>query len=162
MENIEYEWLKQTRNLLLEQCSNLEEEELSKEFDFGLKSIKNTLVHIAGCYHAWLGAFVLGKTDTPLFDQVEIDHMGINEIKQYFWQADLYVEAVLNQSKDKLNTIIENKLVWKANNEVIRKSAHQLLFHSITHEFHHKGQIGTMFRKLGHSSNHTDILALDI
>ncbi|MDW8564373.1 hypothetical protein [Staphylococcus shinii] len=37
----EYEWVKQNRNILLEQCSILNENEFSKELYFGFQSIKN-------------------------------------------------------------------------------------------------------------------------
>ncbi len=36
----EYQWVKQNRNILLEQCSTLNENEFSKEFEFGFQSIK--------------------------------------------------------------------------------------------------------------------------
>ena len=59
MENHGYDWVKQTRQILLDQCTELSESDFTKEFGFGFQSIRDSLVHVAGCYHAWLGSFVL-------------------------------------------------------------------------------------------------------
>ncbi|MGW7987676.1 DinB family protein [Staphylococcus shinii] len=158
----EYEWVKQNRNILLEQCSILNENEFSKEFDFGFQSIKKSLIHIAGCYHAWLGSFVLEKTKTPLFTSEEIEELKIDDIKQYFLQADNYMEDILKRSSNELDNYIEKSPAWKQGNESIMKTVRQLLFHSVTHEYHHKGQIVTMLRMLGYTPNNTDVLFLYI
>ncbi|WP_073504838.1 DinB family protein [Staphylococcus succinus] len=158
----EYEWVKQNRNILLEQCSILNENEFSKEFEFGFQSIKKSLIHIAGCYHAWLGSFVLEKTKTPLFTSEEIEELEIDDIKKYFLQADQYMEEILKRSSNELDNYIEKSPAWKQGNERIMKTMHQLLFHSVTHEYHHKGQIVTMLRMLGYTPNNTDVLFLDI
>lgn len=158
----EYEWVKQNRNILLEQCSILNENEFSKEFEFGFLSIKKSLIHIAGCYHAWLGSFVLEKTKTPLFTNEEIEELKINDIKQYFLQADQYIEEILQRNSNEWDNYIEKSPEWNQGNETIKKTVHQLLFHSVTHEYHHKGQIVTMIRMLGYTPNNTDVLFLDI
>ncbi|WP_078435269.1 DinB family protein [Metabacillus halosaccharovorans] len=46
------------------------------------------------------------------------------------------------------NWFIEKEPSWKAGSGFIRETPHQLLFHSITHESHHKGQIVSMIRLL--------------
>ncbi|MBU7592725.1 DinB family protein [Metabacillus halosaccharovorans] len=160
MERIEYEWIKQTRQILLEQCRELTEEEFTKEFEFGFLSIRDTFVHVAGCYHAWLGSFVLSETTFPLLKKEVINNMKVDDIQRYFNQADEYVEKVLEQFKNKFDEPIEKEPSWKAGSGYIRKTPHQLLFHSITHESHHKGQIVTMIRLLGHIPRNTDILGL--
>lgn len=80
MDKKEYEWVKKTREILLEQCKELSSEELNKSFDFGFQSIKESLFHIAGCYNAWLGSFVLSKNDTPLYTSDEIKSMDIDDV----------------------------------------------------------------------------------
>lgn len=160
MEKLEYEWIKQTRRILLDQCKELMEEELTKELNFGFQSIKDSLFHIAGCYHAWLGSFVLSATTKPLYSREEINNMRLEDIERYFQQADTYVEQVFEKSIEQLNTTIEKKLLWKSESGFVRKTPHQLLVHSITHEFHHKGQIVAMLRLLGHVPQNTDVLGL--
>ena len=122
MEIIEYDWVKQTRHILLAQCRMLSEQELVAESNFGFLSIKATLVHIAGCYHAWIGSFLFAQTKTPIRT--------------------------------------EQELPWRTDSGIVRKSPRQLLMHTVTHEFHHKGQVVAMLRQLGHAPQNTDILGL--
>ncbi|PMC33903.1 damage-inducible protein DinB [Bacillus sp. UMB0899] len=160
MEKIEYEWVKQTRQILLDQCRKLTEDELTKEFEFGFQSIRDSLVHMAGCYHAWIGSFLLSETSSPLLTKEVIHNMKVDDIQRYFKQADEYVESLFDQFKDKFEEYIEKEPSWKPGSGLVSKTPHQLLFHSITHEFHHKGQIVTILRLLGHIPKNTDILGL--
>lgn len=128
MEYAEYKWVRQNREILLEQCSNLNENEISKEFDFGFQNIKKSLVHIAGCYNAWLGSFVLEKTERPLFTNEEITTLDINDIKQYFLEADQYVEEILDRESNELDNRIHKTAIWKQDNQFIEKTIRQLLF----------------------------------
>ncbi|WP_339035373.1 DinB family protein [Mammaliicoccus sciuri] len=162
MKSEEYKWAKQTRNILLNQCSELSDDELSKELGFGFQSIKNTLIHIAGCYHAWLGAFVLENTENPLFTNEIISDLNIEDIKTYFEEADTYVYQVLKMPEKELQKPLYKKLIWNSNDKVFNKTPQQLLFHSVTHEYHHKGQIVTMLRMLGYTPQNTDVLMLDM
>ncbi len=160
MEKTEYEWVKQTRQILLDQCKELSENEFTKQFGFGFQSIRDSLVHMAGCYHAWLGSFVLSETASPLLTKEAISVMKIEDIRIYFQQADEYIDAVFNTFNGKFDKPIEKELSWKAGNGAVRKTPHQLLFHSITHEYHHKGQIVAILRLLGYIPKNTDILGL--
>lgn len=160
MKKLEYEWVKQTRQILLDQCKELNENDFTKELGFGFQSIRDSLVHVAGCYHAWLGSFALSETTSPLLTKNEINEMQIVDIQRYFQQADKYVDTVFEQFNDNFDDIIEKELSWKIGSGAIRKTPHQLLTHSITHEFHHKGQIVAMLRLLGHVPKNTDILGL--
>ncbi|MFC0274991.1 DinB family protein [Metabacillus herbersteinensis] len=160
MDRIEYEWVKLTRQILLDQCRELNEDEFIKEFEFGFQSIRDSLVHVAGCYHAWLGSFVLSETTSPLLTKEVINNMKVDDIQRYFKQADEYVECVFEQFNNKFDEFIEKEPSWRTGSGFIRKTPHQLLIHSITHESHHKGQIVAMLRLLGHSPKNTDILRL--
>lgn len=153
-----YAWVKITRDIILSQCSQLTVDELNKEFNIGLKSIKHTLVHIAGCYHAWLGSFILRNTDTPLFSLQQINDLNFDDILSYFEQADAYVDQILNFSHHDLSEIVLKQVPWKQDDTCHENSAYQLFVHSVTHEFHHKGQIVSMLRLLGYEVESTDIL----
>lgn len=161
MNHNEYEWVKQTRQILLDQCRDLQEDELTKVFEFGFQSIRDSLVHVAGCYHAWLGSFVLSEVSSPLIIKEVIETMDIEDIQHYFNQADLYVDRVFEQFTGKIDETIEKELSWKMNSGLVRKTPQQLLIHSSTHEFHHKGQIVAMLRLLGYTPKNTDILGLN-
>ncbi|MGX9668090.1 DinB family protein [Staphylococcus shinii] len=86
----------------------------------------------------------------------------MDDIKQYFLQADNYMEDILKRSSNELDNYIEKSPAWKQGNESIMKTVRQLLFHSVTHEYHHKGQIVTMLRMLGYTPNNTGLLFLYI
>lgn len=161
MNQLEYEWVKKTRQILLDQCKELNEDDFTKEFEFGFQSIRDSLVHVAGCYHAWLGSFVLSKTSSPLLTKEVIQTMQVGDIERYFQEADRYVEEVIESFTDTFDQFIEKEPSWKANGQVIGKTPRQLLIHSITHEFHHKGQIVAMLRLLNHTPENTDILVLE-
>ncbi|MDP1471804.1 DinB family protein [Priestia megaterium] len=137
MEKVEYEWVKQTRQILLEQCRELNKDDFTKEFAFGFQSIRNSLVHVAGCYHAWLGSFVLSETSSPLITKEIINNMQVDDIQRYFQEADRYVEKVLEQFTDKFDELIEKELAWRVNSGIVRKTPRQLLIHSITHHLYH-------------------------
>ncbi|MBL5769357.1 DinB family protein [Bacillus sporothermodurans] len=160
MEKYEYEWVKQTRQILLDQCKEIKENDFTKESGFGFQSIRDSLVHVAGCYHAWLGSFALSETTSPLLTKEAIDKMQIDDIQRYFQQADKYVNTVFERFTDTFDDIIEKELSWKVGSGTVRKTPHQLLTHSITHEFHHKGQIVAMLRLFGYIPKNTDILGL--
>lgn len=72
------------------------------------------------------------------------------------------MEEILKRSSNKLDNYIEKSPKWKQGNESIMKTVCQLLFHSGTHKYHHKGQIVIMLRMLGYTPNNTDVLLLDI
>ncbi len=160
MDKYEYEWVKQTRQILLEQCKEIKENDFTKTSGFGFQSIRDSFVHIAGCYHAWLGSFVLSETSSPLLTKETIEKMQIDDIQLYFQQADIYVDAVFERFADTFDAIIEKELPWKEGSGTFRKTPRQLLVHSITHEFHHKGQIVAMLRLFGYIPKNTDILGL--
>ncbi|MCY8670764.1 damage-inducible protein DinB [Bacillus haynesii] len=127
MEKHEYEWVKQTRQILLDQCKKLNKNDFTKEFGFGFQSIRDSLVHVAGCYHAWLGSFVLSKTTSPLFTKEAINNMQIEDIQRYFQQANIYVDTVFEQFTDKFDDFIEKEPSWKMGSGAVKKTPHQLL-----------------------------------
>lgn len=160
MEIIEYDWVKQTRHILLAQCRMLSEQELVAESNFGFLSIKATLVHIAGCYHAWIGSFLFAQTKTPIRTEQQVASMTFDDIEQYFEEADAYVANLFSQEVN-WDEPIEKELPWRADSGIVRKSPRQLLMHTVTHEFHHKGQVVAILRQLGHAPQNTDILGLE-
>lgn len=159
MELSEYDWVKRTRHILLAQCRTLSEQELVAESNFGFLSIKATLVHMAGCYHAWMGAFLLAETRTPIRTEQQVANMTFDDIERYFEEADTYVATLFSQGVN-WDEPVEKVLPWRAGSGIVRKSPRQLLMHATTHEFHHKGQVVAMLRQLGHIPQNTDILGL--
>lgn len=155
----EYEWVRQTRGVLLDFCSELEPSDFTRQIDgFGFQSVRDTLVHIADCYNAWLGSFILLKTKKPLTSKEKLQQIGLGEIKALFERADLYVNDVFEGLSHQMTEPIEREITWRDTGETLSITPGKLLMHVITHEFHHKGQIAAMTRLMGYEPPNTDVL----
>jgi uncharacterized damage-inducible protein DinB len=155
----EYEWVKQTRELIFDFCSELDPTDFSRQVDgFGFQSMRDLLVHISDCYHAWLGSYVLLKTKKPISTKEDMAEMGLEEIKVRFDLVDLYVREVFEVFSNHMDEPIQRKIPWRAEGETISITPGKLLMHTITHEFHHKGQIVAMARHMGYEPPSTDVL----
>ena len=154
----EYEWVRQTRGVLFDFCSELDPDDFTRQNGFGFQSVRNTLVHIADCYNAWLGSFVLLKTKKPLTSKEDLLELGLDEIKVRFEQVDSYVNEVFIVLKDQMDEPIQRQIPWREGGEPISMTPSKLLMHTITHEFHHKGQVMAMARQMGYEPPNTDVL----
>jgi uncharacterized damage-inducible protein DinB len=160
MDQKHYEWVKQVRNILLEFCEEIEPNDFTRHMaGFGFSSIRNLLVHVADCYIAWIGSFVLLQTKKPLTPKEFLKQMDVRAVRERFLLSDKYVDNYFNTlSPEERNTIIEREAPWRNNDEIITTTPDKLFFHTITHEFHHKGQIVTMARQMGYDEiPNTDI-----
>ena len=76
MDLTQYKWVKQSRNILFDFCEELEPNDFTRQMTgFGYSSIRNLLVHVAECYIAWLGSFVLLKTKKPFVPNAFLQQM---------------------------------------------------------------------------------------
>ncbi|SDX51367.1 Uncharacterized damage-inducible protein DinB (forms a four-helix bundle) [Marininema mesophilum] len=159
MNSHDYHWVKQIRGNLLNFCSELEPQDFTRQLDnFASQSIQEILLHIADCYHGWLGSFVLLKTQEPFIPKENRHSFGIEEIKQHFEHGDTFVDEVL---KGPLDEPLKRPIPWRAGSELITRTPGQLLMHAVTHEFHHKGQIATIARQMGYGPPNTDVLGIE-
>lgn len=158
MNQNEYEWVRQTRGVLLDFCSELDPDDFTRQNGFGFQSVRDTLVHIADCYNAWLGSFVLLKTKKPLTSKEDLLELGLDEIKGRFEQVDSYVNEVFKVLKHQMDEPIQRQIPWREGGEPISMTPSKLLMHTITHEFHHKGQVMAMARQMGYEPPNTDVL----
>lgn len=60
-----------------------------------------------------------------------------------------------------MDEAIERAIPWREGGETISITPGKLLMHTITHEFHHKGQIVVMARKMGYEPPNTDVLGTE-
>ncbi|WP_423800015.1 DinB family protein [Neobacillus sp. SAB-20_R2A] len=157
----EYGWVRQTRGTLLDFCRKLDPNHFTQTNGFGWQSVRDTLVHIADCYVAWLGSFVLLKTKKPLTPREEIHNLSLEEIKARFEQVDSIVNELLELHGHDLNVLIEREIPWREAPELLSITPRKLLMHTITHEFHHKGQIVAMLRQMGYEPPNTDVLGTE-
>jgi len=161
MNQTEYAWVQQTRKILLDCCRELESQDFTRKNGYGFQSVRDTLVHIADCYHAWLGSFVLLKTTKPLTPKEDLPKMNVDEIKSRFEQVDSYVNQLFEALGNQLNEPIQRNIPWRETPEPLTITPAKLLMHTITHEYHHKGQIVAMIRQMGYEPPNTDVLGTE-
>lgn len=158
---IEYKWVRQTRGILLYFCRELQPNDFTRQNGYGSQSVRDSLVHIADCYIAWLGSFVLLKTMKPITPKEDLLKFNLDDIIVRFEQVDSYVNEVFKLHGNQLNELIRRKIPWREAPETVTFTPSKLLMHTITHEFHHKGQIVAMVRQMGYVPPNTDVLGTE-
>ncbi|SDM58299.1 DinB family protein [Sediminibacillus halophilus] len=150
----QYRLVRYTRENLLSFCEQLATEDYTRELNgFGWGSIRTLHVHVADCYQAWLAHFALKKDR----DRVKPETIqNVAEMREQFSLVDQLVDEFLDSYHKDFSQQITGFVPWQAGEE--RLSVLWLFTHTITHEFHHKGQIVTMARQLGYTPVDTDLL----
>lgn len=116
------------------------------------QTIRYLLVHIANTYFQWLAYFGLKKP----FDLID-DHgfTQLDLIRTLYMQVDDTVALFLENFDGKMEEAVYGTL---SRNRQVSATPLQLFTHVLTHEFHHKGQIMSMCRLLGHIPPDTDVI----
>jgi uncharacterized damage-inducible protein DinB len=148
----QYEFVKSSRNILLEYCKTLSDKDfLIENSTFGRGNIRNLLVHIGNTYEFWIGRGSLKKNiKFTEYNSVK----NVIEAKSFFINVDSFIEEFINDYYEKYMIDIETEIHGK----VVLASPLKLFTHVITHEFHHKGQILSLSRHLGYVPVDTDII----
>jgi len=119
---------------------------------FNNQAIRYFLVHNADCYFNWLGYFALKQ---PVRVISNVDFTSIDVIRGLYSRVDDTVASFLESFKDKM----EEPVTGTHNRAgLVSVTPLQLFTHVATHEFHHKGQVVTMCRLLGHVPPDTDAI----
>jgi uncharacterized damage-inducible protein DinB len=116
------------------------------------QTIRYFLVHNANTYLQWLGYFALKAPFVLLNDEEFAD---ISLIYSLYKQVDATMMDFLETFAEKLEGQVQGVL---SRNRQVSTTPLQLFTHVITHEFHHKGQIMSMCRLLGHTPPDTDVI----
>jgi uncharacterized damage-inducible protein DinB len=119
---------------------------------FNNNTIATTLVHIANTYLSWAGNFVM-KMDRVFYN--EQGFSSLTEVKKLFEDVDGIVEQFLDKFAEEYEQPVAN---YKSGNKYVEATVLAVFTHTITHEFHHKGQIMSMCRLLGYVPPDTDII----
>jgi uncharacterized damage-inducible protein DinB len=149
----QYEWIRRTRELLFSYCETMSQADYVKELEsFGGDSIRSLHAHVADCYRVWLGSRALGRP-LPRITAESAD--SVNEMRKIFRETDDLVLDFLNEFKGKWDNTVQ---VSFEEGETTEISALWLFTHTVTHEFHHKGQIVKIGRQLGYIPPDTDLI----
>lgn len=149
-----YTWVREKREVLFRHCESLPLGLYTQKVEsFGWGSIRNLHVHVCFCYRHWLSGFAFQEGYPKV---VEEDYPDVASVREAFGQMDKLVERFLEHFKDKLDVPISGKVSWQE--EPFVATPRKLFMHAVTHEYHHKGQIVSLSRQLGHPAGDTDLL----
>jgi len=149
-----YGWVKNTRKGLLDYCTELSPAAFVQEDSaVGHGSMRSLLLHTADCYGHWLEGFALGKERASL---VAADYPNVAAIRRAFAQADEHMDRFLARFENALDGPVSGRVRWSPEPLVV--TARWLFTHTVTHEFHHKGQVVSLGRRLGYPPPETDLI----
>lgn len=147
----QYQLVQASRKLLLEYCSTIPNADFIKaNHAFGTASIRDLLVHIANCYQAWLGRALKQKLVFASEEKINT----VDEARKLFEKVDELMLRFIDLIEKEKPEILE----IEKNEERKQLTPLRIFSHVITHEFHHKGQILSLSRHLGHVPADTDII----
>lgn len=132
------------------------ESQVGTEFTLPLKefngvSLRYLLIHIANTYYQLLSEFALKKN---IEYANEANFHSIEQIRTLFEQMDTMVNLFLHS----FDGLIQEPVHGIVSGHALELSRLQLFTHVLTHEFHHKGQLMSMCRILGHIPPDTDVI----
>ncbi|WP_316735015.1 DinB family protein [Pedobacter aquatilis] len=141
-----------SRNTIIEYVRTISADDFIKEnSSFGRGSVRNLLVHICDTYAAWIAMRALNLSiDFKPFTH----YKNIQDCITYFNQIDEYINTFIQ----KFEFDYQQEIEIHRNGETLRISPLRLFTHTITHEFHHKGQIMSLSRHLGYTPIDADII----
>ncbi|MBH0168188.1 DinB family protein [Fictibacillus sp. 18YEL24] len=149
----QYDWVRLTRETLFQYCETLSPTDYAKKLEgFSGESILSLHAHVAGCYQGWLGNRALGKS---LPDITPGSIHNVQEMRELFRKTDELVYEFLDKFENNWDHTVE---VTFRNGSQADFTALWLFTHTMTHEFHHKGQIVKIGRQLGYAPPDTDLI----
>ncbi|MFS0838722.1 DinB family protein [Paenibacillus sp. 1P03SA] len=137
----QYKLIQRTRELLFRYCETLSPADYVKEVEpLGGASIRSLHAHVADCYRVWLGSRALGKS----LPKIKPESVGnVQEMREAFKNTDALVYEFLNKFKKEWDPAVQAS--WRSDS--VESTELWLFTHTITHEFHHRGQIVKMGRQ---------------
>jgi uncharacterized damage-inducible protein DinB len=142
--------VKYSRKALFEYCHQIQTTDfVSENSTFGKGSIRNLLVHVVNCYEFWVVKQGMGKEIT--FTEYS-SKRNIEEVEMLYLKIDNYMEEFIQ------NAVWDKTLTIFTTDKTVVATPLKLFTHTITHEFHHKGQILSLSRHLGYSPIDTDVI----
>ena len=145
-------WTHASLNIVLDHLDTIPAADYVKPVPgFGFSTLQKQLIHVFNCEGLWIHA--LQRLDYVDRDIAECP--GVADAKLMQQQVSAGTREYLSSLTDQqLN--VDTELRFPDGEIAIRTPA-LVLHHVLTHAFHHKGQIVTMCRMLGHPTPDTDL-----
>jgi uncharacterized damage-inducible protein DinB len=131
-----YEWARRTRAVVFRYVASVPEAVQARRHEAFHGSMLGLLMHSAECYLHWITHVGLGGESVP-----RIEPRDLAAVQARFRLVDDAVAEALARPQE-----IDRPRVWRGEHVTLR----WLVLHPITHEFHHKGQVASLGRLLGH------------
>jgi len=136
---------------LIDHCRQLTPEELDRELPgFGYPSVRLQLHHEIGAQRYWIGV-LQGRIEA---DDNAPDFPTLNSLEAY--RQEVYSateEYIRTASREELNTA-RRMMTW-GNKEQLLTPVH-VFMRTLTHLYHHQGQMTAMCRIMGHPAHGLD------
>ncbi len=149
----QYSCIKRTREALFSYCESIPYADYVRRLDsFGGTSMCDLLVHVSYCYLNWIGRQGLQLTEwNEIPPQPEV-----GAVRTIFREIDTLVDRFIHTYEGKWDVPVIVEIPWQ--DEPEPRTPLYMFTHTITHEFHHKGQIVSIGRQLGHVPPMTDLI----
>ncbi|PPA71058.1 DinB family protein [Jeotgalibacillus proteolyticus] len=147
-----YNW--QVREDWFKWCEELSSEELTKKRTGGMGSIIDTLFHVIDCEQLWINQL----KGNPVVNKDKRSMVTINDLKQYAVETGSSTTGYFDDNR----IVADGPLVIK--NKMGKEfvfSHEKVLYHIITHEIHHIGQLSIWAREVKKVPVNTDLLMRD-
>ncbi|MFS0688783.1 DinB family protein [Sporosarcina sp. 179-K 8C2 HS] len=149
-----YNW--QVRDEWVEWCESLPIEELTKIRIGGMGSILYNLFHVIDCEQIWINQL----QETPVIQKNMKTITSLDEIKEYSRQTKKVSESFIK----KFEKSDERRLFTFTSKSGENKqwTYDKVLYHIVTHEIHHIGQLSIWSREIGMKPISSDLIFRDI
>ncbi len=152
-----HQWTHNSLDVLLRHCASMPFRLLSTRVEgFGVKTIRNQLVHTIGNEYYWVWKLMNPAQADPPWDAWKAGRFGsVAKIEAARTEVRAHTIAYLKSVKDsELAAAYTLSWPWQGSETGSRAF---YLHHALTHHFHHKGQVAAMCRILGHPCPETDL-----
>ncbi|WP_144560360.1 DinB family protein [Shouchella miscanthi] len=141
---VQYDLVRRSRDLLFTYCESMKPSDYLKKVErLGEHSIPSLHCHVSDAYRIWIGKRALGKSveKTPPQKITSVEQM-----RKVFHKTDEIVYEFLENFTADWNQASQD--TWNSNSAELTEL--WLFTHTVTHEFHHRGQIVKIGQQLGY------------
>lgn len=150
----QYGVIKGARDVLFAYCKTMKPRELYQPVsEFNNSSIADLLVHNINTYIGWINNFGLDR-NVSFYKSADVKSLeeiiALFDLVNFFMAE--FLEKYQNNFMEPFTALIKHRGIS------MTLTPMHLYTHVITHEFHHKGQILSMSRRLGYTPVDTDVI----
>jgi uncharacterized damage-inducible protein DinB len=150
----QYALVASARGVLLDYCAGLTPAHFAAPVAaMNHGSIRSLLVHVAGCYGYWLGEVGMGRPAARPQPETVPD---VAALRAVFAEVDALVADFARHYA--AEWLVPKLFNLPRQGQPYELTPLQLYTHTLTHEFHHKGQVLSMSRLLGYMPVDTDVI----